>query len=93
MKEKIERFIKENGLTFVKGCRNTELVVICGYSQYLESLNETPDAELILVPVLEPYFKKDAELKTEFTMVWNYTKHHSYYKWWDDEDNRSKYII
>lgn len=87
MKEKLEKFIKDNDLTFVKGYRNSELVVICGYAQYIEMTGDD------LADILKPYFKKDAELELEFNRVWDYTYTYSYSKWWLDEGNRSKYVL
>lgn len=90
MKEQIEKFIKDNGLTFEKGNRNTDLVIICGYSQYLESLGRVNVAD-ILEEVLKGYFEKDPELHAEFNRVWNFTNLKNYYKWWTIDVNRARY--
>jgi hypothetical protein len=90
MKEQIEKFIKDNGLTFEKGTRNTDLVIICGYSQYLESLGRTNIVN-ILEEVLKGYFEKDPELYSEFNRVWNFTNLKNYYKWWTIDINRARY--
>jgi len=90
MKEQIEKFIKDNSLTFEKGTRNTDLVIICGYSQYLESLGRV-NVVNILEEVLKGYFKKDPELHAEFNKVWNFTNLKNYYKWWTIDVNRARY--
>ncbi len=88
MKEKIEKFIQSNGLTFAKGQRNTDMVVICGYTQSLEGGNRND-----LKNVLNPYFKKDIELEDEFNRVWNYTSDNNYAHWWTIESNIVSYVI
>ena len=81
--EDLKNFIKHNRLIFVEGRRNSDLVMLCGYS--LHSGAEKEDVET----VLEEKLKIDAGLVTEFNFVYPYTKKNNYGDWWNNPKNKS----
>ena len=83
--EVLKDFIKHNSLTFVKGRRNSDLVMLCGYS--LHSGAEKKDVET----VLEKKLKADAELVSEFNFIYPYAKKNNYGDWWNNPKNKNCY--
>ena len=83
--EKLKNFIKHNSLTFTEGCRNSDLVVLCGYSLYLGA--EKEDVETVLKEKLSV----DAELVSEFNFVYSYAKKNNYGDWWKNPKNKNCY--
>ena len=81
--EELKNFIKHNNLTFMEGRRNSDLVMLCGYSLYLGA--EKEDVET----VLEEKLNVDAELVSEFNFVYPYAKKNNYGDWWNDPNNRN----
>ena len=81
----LKDFIKHNSLTFMEGCRNSDLVVLCGYSLY--SGAEKKDVET----VLEEKLSVDAELVSEFNFVYSYAKKNNYGDWWNNPKNKNCY--
>ena len=79
--EELKNFIKHNNLTFMEGRRNSDLVMLCGYSLYLGA--EKKDVET----VLEEKLNDDAELVSEFNFVYPYAKKNNYGDWWKDPKN------
>ena len=79
--EELKNFIKHNSLTFMEGRRNSDLVMLCGYS--LHSGAEKEDVKT----VLEEKLKIDAELVSEFNSVYHYAKKNNYGDWWNDPKN------
>ena len=78
----LKDFIKHNSLTFEKGRRNTDLVVLCGYSLHTGAEKEA------LEMVLENQFKVDPEVKEEFNRVYDYANKNNYGDWWNDPRNK-----
>lgn len=87
MKEKLEKFILDNKLTFEKGRRNSDLTIITGFALWLDVRPFDFDE------VLQSYYDKDPELQEESNRVWRYADDSNYGKWWDVEANRNKYIL
>ena len=83
--EELKNFIKHNKLTFTEGCRNSDLVVLCGYSLYLGA--EKEDVETVLKEKLSV----DAELVSEFNFVYSYAKKNNYGDWWNNPKNKNCY--
>ena len=83
--EKLKNFIKHNNLTFMEGCRNSDLVILCGYSLYLGA--EKEDVET----VLEEKLNIDSGLVSEFNSVYPYAKKNNYGDWWKNPKNRNCY--
>ena len=83
--EELKNFIKHNNLTFTEGCRNSDLVVLCGYSLYLGA--EKEDVETVLKEKLSV----DAELVSEFNFVYSYAKKNNYGDWWNNPKNKNCY--
>ena len=83
--EVLKDFIKHNSLTFTEGCRNSDLVVLCGYSLYLGV--EKEDVETVLKEKLSV----DAELVSEFNFVYSYAKKNNYGDWWNNPKNKNCY--
>ena len=83
--EKLKNFIKHNSLTFTEGRRNSDLVVLCGYSLYLGA--EKEDVET----VLEEKLNIDSGLVSEFNFVYPYAKKNNYGDWWKNPKNKNCY--
>ena len=81
--EDLKNFIKHNSLTFMEGCRNTDLVVLCGYSLHLGA--EKKDVETALKEKL----KIDPVLVSEFNSVYPYAKKNNYGDWWNNPKNKN----
>lgn len=88
MKKTINTFIRENGLTFKPGRRNSDCVVICGFALYLEyNLGYIGYSEEILKEILSRKFKADSQLEQEFKNVYSYAHDNSYNNWWNNPKN------
>ena len=81
--EALKNFIKHNRLTFMEGRRNSDLVVLCGYS--LHSGAEKEDVET----ALEEKLKIDAELVSELNFVYPYALKNNYGDWWNNPKNKN----
>ena len=81
----LKNFIQHNKLSFEEGCRNSDLVVLCGYSLYIGA--EKKDVET----VLEEKLSVDAELVSEFNFVYSYAKKNNYGDWWNNPKNKNLY--
>lgn len=94
MKSKLKKFIKENGLTFSTGRRNSDLTVLCGYALWLETQTEyKEDAKYYLTEALKAYSLKDSFIRTEMLRVYDYASNNGYELWWNHESNRNQYKI
>jgi len=82
--EQLQKFIKENGLQFTEGRRNSDLVVLCGYALYIEATSDDC-AESI------PNEVCDSELMNELDRVYEYAENNNYGKWWKVHANRNTY--
>jgi hypothetical protein len=96
--EHLEEFIKLNDLKFTEGRRNTDCTILIGYALYYtydvkEGKFKSEDTKLVLESILEHKLKIDLELKKEFEKVFEFAKRNKYGKWWEKEDNRSKYKL
>ena len=77
----LKNFIQHNKLSFEEGRRNSDLVMLCGYSLYIGA--EKEDVETVLKEKL----KVDVELVSEFNSVYSYANKNNYGDWWDDPKN------
>ena len=90
----LQRFITDNNITFQEGERNSNCVILCGYSQYLCKLKNIPEIKIydtIYQNIIKPL--NDTELNKEFKKVWEYTLKNDYWKWWENKKNKNKYAI
>ena len=83
--EDLKNFIKHNSLTFMEGRRNSDLVMLCGYSLHVGA--EKEDIETIL----KENFKVDANIEKEFNSVYSYAKKNNYGDWWNNPKNKNCY--
>lgn len=85
--EKLEKFIKENNLTFAEGSRNTDAVVISGYALHL-GINDVNVIENVIEKTVSTRgWEYDKELKR----VFEYAKDNNYGQWWTPESAKTMY--
>ena len=82
--EQLEKFIKDNGLEFTEGRRNSDLVVLCGYALYIEATSDD-----CVTAISDEVF--DAEIMNELDRVYDYAEANHYGNWWKIETNRNTY--
>lgn len=85
-KEKIEKFIKDNGLSFVEGCRNTDSVVLSGYCLYLGITDIT-----VILNIINNICKTITHFEDEFERVFKYAENHNYGNWWKTKEAKKAY--
>lgn len=76
MENKIREFIEKNGITFEEGQRNAMVIVLIGYSQFLELSKE--NLENTLVDEID----EDDVIQEEIDARWNYCASNNYKKYW-----------
>jgi len=76
----IKEFIKTNNLSFEEGQRNSNLVVVTGYTQFAD-LNKDD-----LEKALSKEIKKDKFIQEEIDRLWSYCKTNNYYAWWKTKE-------
>ncbi len=86
-KIEIEKFIKENNLTFEYGSRNTDSVVLSGYSLYL-GVNDVDKVIEVIDKVLPD---ADEDYSPELERVFEYAGANNYGKWWNSEEAKKEY--
>ena len=79
----LKNFIQHNKLSFEEGRRNSDLVMLCGYSLYIGA--EKEDVEI----VLEEKFKADSGVEEEFNRIYPFAKKNNYGNWWDNPKNKN----
>lgn len=77
----LAKFIYHNDLSFTVGKRNSDLVLLCGYSLHIKASEEDIEA------VLAGYVLVDPGVATEFKKVYDYAVDHNYGRWWSDKRN------
>ena len=82
----LKNFIQHNKLSFEEGRRNSDLVMLCGYSLYIGA--EKEDVEI----VLEEKFKADSGVEEEFNRIYPFAKKCKYGDWWNNPKNKNCYI-
>ena len=74
--EKIKSFIKKNKLSFDEGSRNSTVVTLIGYSQYL-GLDK-----VILLEALSDVISNDRFIEDEIERLWDYCNSRNYKNYW-----------
>lgn len=88
-KEKVEKFIKDNGLDFSgDGSElNSNCVILSGYMLYI-GIEEEEEIEMAL---------EDLDISLEGTnellRVFDYAKENNYGLWWKNKENRKKFKL
>lgn len=85
--EKLEKFIKENNLTFAEGSRNTDAVVISGYALHL-GINDVNVIENVIEKTVST---RGWEYDKELRRVFEYAKDNNYGQWWTLEGAKTMY--
>lgn len=80
-KVKIQEFIKNNNLTFKEGTRNTDSVILSGYSLYL-GIKTAKELEKVIDAALPD---ADCDYYEELDRVFSYASENNYGKWWETE--------
>lgn len=83
--KKIIQFIKNNNLEFEEGTRNSTIIILIGYSQYLEMNQEELEEEL------EDIIIEDNFVKEEIERLWGYCKIKKYKDFWKTETAKDQY--
>lgn len=81
----IQKFIKDNKLSFKQGSRNTTCTVLTGYAQHL-NITKTK----LLAGIGEPVFT-DSFIKEEVDRLWPYCAEHNYKKFWTTKEASKRY--
>ena len=87
MKEKLKKFIKDNGFTFKEGTRNHDSTVVSGYALHLQ-MNMIEAMQCI-----ETVCPDSTNYREEFVPVFEHAIKKGYGSWWSYEDNRKAYIL
>ena len=82
--EQLELFIEENKLEFTEGRRNSDLVVLCGYSLFINA-DKTETCDSIFKEL------RTADLGTELDRVYEYAKKNNYGEFWRLPEAKEKY--
>ncbi len=85
--EKLEQFIKDNGLTFKKGNRNADSVVLSGYALHL-GVSDVSEVKKAIDIALAG---KDPDYSEELSRVFDYAVNNNYGKWWETSSAKSSY--
>lgn len=88
MKEKLEKFIKDNNLKFEVGTRNSDSTVISGYALHLGVRDTEP-----IIEAIESTLKSTADYEGELDRVFNYALRAGYGKFWKTKDAKKLYIF
>ena len=83
----IKKFIKDNKLSLAPGSRNSSLVIIIGYSQYLSLTQAKIEIEL------SEQIKNDPFIKEELDRLYSYCLSKNYSKYWTTEAAKKAYIF
>jgi len=86
--EKIKKFIKDNGLTFLRGRRGTETIIICGYAL---SLGMTKFTLWGVIGYLGDMGKDDSE--SEFERIYEYADKNKYGEYWNTPEAHENYVF
>lgn len=81
----IREFINNNNITFEKGNRNSTIIILIGYSLYIDIEKED------LEKALEEEIKKDKFLKEEIDRLWTYCYDRNYDTPWRKGDYKSNF--
>jgi len=82
----IENFIVNNGLTFEKGERNSNSVILSGYALFIK-LNDVDVITEIISKICYPHW----DFKTEFKRVFDFAEANNYGDWWKSDSAKKQY--
>ena len=83
--EKIREFINNNGLLFAEGSRNTTVVTLIGYSQYVGLTQKQLELQL------ENEINEDSFIETEIQRLWRYCDRNNYKRYWSTAEATKAY--
>ena len=83
----IKNFIEENNISFAQGERNTSVVTLIGYAQYLGLTKEELKLELSKEII------EDSFIKEEIDRLWDYCKVRNYKNWWSTTEASLQYTF
>lgn len=83
----IRKFIEDNDISFYKGCRNSSVTVLIGYSQHLGM------EEVDLRKELFDEIEEDGFILTEIKRLWSYCKAKNYKDFWMHPEAIKQYKI
>jgi hypothetical protein len=81
----MRKFITDNDISFEPGSRNSSVVTLIGYAQYLGWDQENLEA------ALNDEIKVDGFIGTEIDRLWDYCKANNYKKWWSTKQAKAQY--
>lgn len=76
MKTEVRKFIDKNKLTFEEGSRNSTIVTLIGFSQYLDWNKSDLETEL------EVEISYDGFIQDELDRLWEYCASNNYKNYW-----------
>lgn len=82
---KIKEFIKNNDLSFEEGSRNTTVVILIGYSQFLGL------TKIQLEEELDEQIEDDYFIQEEIDRLWEFCKNRNYKDFWVTEKAKEEY--
>ena len=82
---KIKQFIQDNDLSLEEGTRNSTIVTLIGYSQYLDLSKKQ------LEESLREEINNDDVIQEEIDRLWSYCKSNNYKKYWLSEIAKNQY--
>ena len=89
-REKIEKFIKDNSLTFLRGRRGTETIIICGFALWIDEELGSSDLWNIIIEFGD-MGKDDSE--EEFDRIFDYADYNNYSDYWNTPEAQENYIF
>lgn len=81
----IQKFIKDNKLSFKQGSRNTTCTVLTGYAQYLGLSENKLKAEVV------DEIDADKFIGEEISRVWKYAESKGYKNYWETLDAKKQW--
>ena len=89
--EKIKKFIKDNELTFLRGRRGTETVIICGFALWVTD-EEINDVDLWdIIKNIGDMGKDDSA--DEFDRIYKYAVYNNYANYWNTPEAHENYVF
>lgn len=85
MKTEVRKFIDKNKLTFEEGSRNSTMVTLIGFSQYLDWAKSDLETEL------EEEINEDPFLQDELDRLWGYCESNDYANWWTSSEAKKQW--
>jgi methenyltetrahydromethanopterin cyclohydrolase len=89
LQNKLRDFIINNKLSFKKGVRNRDSVILSGYALHL-GITDQADIEKVIESTCSTF---DIGYKEEFNNVFYYAKYNNYQEYWKTEDAKEHYTF